>query len=275
MIAQQILSEEQVNRFDADGVVTIDSPFTPEEIEVVAKLMDEMLPYEEDKKDSYDATRVTRDIMAKGGRLYEYYNPALLKIYQHPFIEGAAKQLLFTDEVTFHGLAMSKTYPLRVAKKVLGEHLDTKYSYSEFMSRPRRIGISALIYFTDVTTERAPFKFWPGSHIPIGKYYDDHPDLLDYEGAPRSELPDLPFGEPKKVLAHAGQITFFYNSILHGASENTDTEARKVIYLGLKPKDLEYRVGKYTRSKDELKNFYKEMIHHLPADRQHLVPEID
>ncbi len=275
MIAQQILSEDQVTRFDTDGVVTVDGPFTPEELESVAKLMDEMLPYEESKKEGYDATRVTRDIMAKGGRLYEYYNPALLKIYQHPFIEGAAKQLLFTDEVTFHGLAMSKTYPLRVAKKVLGEHLDTKYSYSEFMARPRRIGISALIYFTDVTTERAPFKFWPGSHIPIGKFYDDHPDLLDYEGAPRSELPDLPFGEPKKVLAHAGQITFFYNSILHGASENTDTEARKVIYLGLKPKDLEYRVGKYTRSKDELKNFYKEMIHHLPADRQHLVPEID
>lgn len=122
-----------------------------------------------------------------------------MNIYQHPFIEGVAKQLLFADAVTFHGLAMSKTYTLRVAKKVLGEYLDTKYSNSEFMAWPRRIGISALIYFTDVTTERAPFKFWPGSHIPIGKYYDDHPDLLDYEGAPRSELPDLPFDEPRKI----------------------------------------------------------------------------
>lgn len=275
MIVQQALSDEEVNRFDREGAVTVDGPFTPEEIEAVAKLMDEMLPYEESKKDNYDATRVTRDIMSKGGRLYEYYNPALLNIYQHPFIEAAAKQLLYTDEVTFHSLAMSKTYPLRIAKKVLGEHLDNKYSYSEFTARPRRVGISAVIYFTDVNSDRAPFKFWPGSHIPIGKYYDDHPDLLDYEGAPRSELPDLPLGDPKKVMAHAGQITFFFNSILHGASENTDIEARKVIYLGLKPRDLEYKFTKNYKSKIELKNFYKELTQHLPVGRRHLVPEIN
>lgn len=72
MIAPQSLSEEQVTRLDVDGVVTVDGPVTPEEIEAVAKLMDEMLPYEEGKKEGYDATCVTHDIMAKGGRLYEY-----------------------------------------------------------------------------------------------------------------------------------------------------------------------------------------------------------
>ena len=234
-----------------------------------------MLPYEERKKDSYDATRVSRDIVTKGGRLYEYYNPVLLNIYQHPFIEGATKQLLYSDEVTFHGFTMSKTYPLRISKKVSGEHVDSKYRYSEFMARPRRIGITAMIYFTDVTPERAPIKIWPGSHIPIGKYYDDHPNLLDTEGSPRPDLPNFPFGDPIEILANAGQITFFVESILHGASENTDTEARKVIYIGLKPKDLVYRVRKRTKSKSELINFYKEMSHHLRVDRRHLLPEIN
>ncbi len=275
MIAPQSLSEEQVNRFDTDGAVTVDGPFTAEEIEAAAMVMDEMLPYEESKKDIYDATRVTRDIVSKGGKLHEYYNPALLNIYYHPFIEGAAKQLLFTDEVTFNGFAMSKTYPLRISKKVSIEHVDSKFRYSEITARPRRIGISSMIYLTDVNPDRAPIKIWPGSHIPIGKYYDEHPELIDTTGSRRPDLPDYPFGDPTIVLAKAGQITFFISSILHGASENTDTEARKVLYLGLKPKALEYKVPERNKSRTELVNFFKEMTHHLPVDRRHLVPEIN
>lgn len=274
MIAPKILSEEQVDRFDRDGAVTVDGPFTTEEINAAAKVMDEMLPYEESKKDAYDATRVTRDITSKGGKLYEYYNPALMNIYQHPFIEGAAKQLLYTDEVTFNGLAMSKTYPLKISKKVSIEHVDSKFRYSEITARPRRIGVSSMIYLTDVNPDRAPIKIWPGSHIPIGKYYDEHPELIDTTGSWRPDLPDYPFGDPVIVLAKAGQITFFISSILHGASENTDTEARKVLYLGMKPKDLEYQVPERNKNRSELVNFFIEMSQHLPADRRHLVPEI-
>ena len=274
MIAPQILSEKQVNRFDTDGAITVDGPFTPGEIEAAAKVMDEMLPYEKSKKDDYDATRVTRDINSKGGKLYEYHNPALLNIYQHPFIEGAAKQLLYTGEVTFNGLAMSKTYPLRISKKVSIEHVDSKYRYSEIIARPRRIGVSSMIYLTDVTPDRAPIKIWLGSHIPIGKYYDEHPELIDTTGSWRPDLPDFPFGDPTIVLAKAGQITFFLSSLLHGASENTDTEARKVLYLGLKPLALEYTVPERNKSKTELVNFFREMSDLLPANRRHLVPEI-
>lgn len=274
MIVPNIISEDQVNRFDTDGAVTVDGPFTTEEIEAAAKIMDEMLPYEESKKDDYDATRVTRDNISKGGKLYEYYNPALLNIYQHPFFEGAAQQLLYTDEITFNGFAMSKTYPIRISKKVSSEHVDGKYRYSEIIARPRRIGISSMIYLTDVNAQRAPLKFWPGSHIPIGKYYDEHPEMIDTEGSWRADLPDYTFGDSTIVLAKAGQITFFINSLLHGASENMDTEARKVLYLGLKPKELKYQIQKRAKEKTVIVNFFKEMSHRLPADRRHLVPEI-
>lgn len=274
MIAPKTLNEEQVNRFDIEGAITVDGPFSPEAIEAAAKVMDEMLPYKESRKNDYDATRVTRDITSKGGKLYEYYNPALLEIYQHPFIEEAAKQLLYTEAVTFNGLAMSKTYPLRISKKVSIEHVDSKYRYSEFTARPRRIGVSSMIYLTDVTPDRAPIKIWPGSHIPIGKYYDEHPELIDTTGSWRPDLPDYSFGDPTIILAKAGQITFFVSSILHGASENMDTEARKVIYLSMKPKALKYNIPKRTKSKNDLVNFFKEMSSHLPEDRRHLVPEI-
>jgi ectoine hydroxylase-related dioxygenase (phytanoyl-CoA dioxygenase family) len=274
MIAAKILSEEQVNRFDRDGAVTVDGPFTAEEIKAAAKVMDEMLPYEESKKDDYDATRVTRDNISKGGKLFEYYNPALMNIYQHPFFEGAAQQLLYTDEITFNGFAMSKTYPLRISKKVSAEHVDGKYRYSEIIARPRRIGISSMIYLTDVPPDRAPLKFWPGSHIPIGKYYDEHPELIDADGSRRTDLPDFPYGDPSIVLAKAGEVTIFINSLLHGASENTDSEARKVMYLGLKPKALKYQIQKRAKEKTVIVNFFKEMSLRLPADRRHMIPEI-
>lgn len=274
MSEQKILTEEQVNQFDCDGSINVNGPFTTKEIEAVSKLLDEMLPFEESKKNNYDATRVTRDIFSKGGKLYEFYNPVLLNIYQHPFFERVAQQLLYTDKITFNGFAMSKTYPFRISKKVSGEHVDSKYRYSEIVARPRRIGISSMLYLTDVTPDRAPLKIWPGSHIPIGKHYDEHPELIDTEGSQRADLPDHLFGDPTIALAKAGQVTFFINSLLHGASENRDIEARKVFYLGLKPKCLKYKIPKRAKEKTIIVNFFKGMSLQLPMNRRHMVPEI-
>ena len=98
-----MITDEQVKEFEELGAVTIDGEFTPEQIAAAAEVMDRLLVQPEPEPGEKIHYRV--------GRTNCFYDPALLELIQHPFIEQIAKRTLTADEVEFYATAIVKSFP--------------------------------------------------------------------------------------------------------------------------------------------------------------------
>ena len=215
------MTESDVQRFDEDGAVTIDTPLTARQIADASSAFDRLLPF--------------RDGNPRPSLTCSYYDPELLEILQHPFFEEAARKVLRADRVRFFQTAIVTAYPQPDTPFSFWQHVDLRYRLSDFQAVPKKILCSFFLWLTDVNESRAPMMFRPGSHLLLAKECEHDPERKD--GPPRvapmplEELPPLPYDAPVPLTAKAGQVSVLTTAAVHGASVNVDREPRKNLVL--------------------------------------------
>jgi hypothetical protein len=257
-----MLTPEQDRAFAADGAVTIDTPFTSSEIQSAAAAMDRLLLREKPQGGPEPGHRIQRTS--------DFFDLALLDLIQHPFLESTAKSALRAVSVDFFATAIVKTYPEPGKPFSFWEHVDIKYRTADLDGRPRNMICSCLLWLTDVSLDSAPLMFRPGSHRLIAAEMDRNLAYID-NPEPFAKLPKLPYAEPQPLLAKAGQLTVCTTATVHGASVNTGTHDRKVIFITFVPKGYVIRANMAIM--DKMRAYQTELRRRLRPERLHILPE--
>ena len=254
-----MITAEQIDAFDRLGAVTIDSHYTQKELDAASEAFDRLLPLRLRPDGSPAGYRMQKD---------DFFEPALIDVLQHPQLEEIAQRALFAQEVEYFGFAAAKTYPEPGAKFEYWEHVDIKYSSADLDARPRRMICSCLVWFTDVTPDRAPLMFRPGSHRQIAAHMQQHPDYID-DPQNFDKLPKLPYADPQPLLARRGQITVCTTAAVHGGSVCTGPLDRKVMFVTFVARGARIRAN--MRQVEERHAYLRELRTKLRPERRHLI----
>jgi hypothetical protein len=245
-----MLTLNQLTQMDRDGLITVDSPFTPDEIARAASATDRVFA---DKPEGFSA---------------DIFEPDLLHLIFHPYVESVASQMLRTDQIGLRGVAVRKTAPRQDNRSGLeGEHADIRYSLHDWQASPRRVLCTLLIWLTDVTENRAPFMFRPGTHRQLAAMYQGFPTVANHS---LDKLPKLDYPPNIPVLANAGQVSVGSSGVIHSGSFNRDTQARKVIFLQYQARNVP--AVKFNDAHQPSMDAYSAKIRPLlPENRHHLL----
>lgn len=234
------LSAVQVASFERDGVVTVDTPFTPEQIDAAEEAWDWLSPGED--SDPANPAGVSRE---------RTDSPAFIATVSHPYLENAAKQLLRSRFVQLQETfphergpsappAEGEQWPSWSELWSSGAHVDVQMTASDFDATPRREQLVMWLWLTEVTAENGAMRVLMGSHRPIQRHWERvlKPERLRIlprthgltpcpkpggrtsgsrgtEGIP--ELSDTPWFEqrPTPQVARRGQMLIMTGSVLH------------------------------------------------------------
>lgn len=254
-----MIGTREIEQFDKLGAVTVDAAIAEDQLNAAADVFDRVLVQEQPANGTKPLTRVQRD-----GRL----DQPLLDIIQHPFMEETAKRTLGAADVEFFAHAIVKSYPEPGVPFSFWEHVDIKYSTRDLDGVPKRMICSCLLWLTDVTPDRAPLMFRPGSHRMIAAEVDKDNSYID-NPAPLQALPKLPYADPQPLLARRGQVTVCTTAAIHGASVNTGTKDRKVMFVTFVPKDHEIRAN--MSAIESRRKYLREMKKLLRPERSHII----
>ena len=97
-----MITEQQIQTFEQDGAVTIDSPLTDRQLGAASDLTDRLLPLDEPKDRERIRYRVEQNNLL---------DPPFIQIIEHPFFEQVTNRLLHTDRTIVIGSALGKTHP--------------------------------------------------------------------------------------------------------------------------------------------------------------------
>lgn len=276
------ITDEQIEAFERDGAVTIDTPLTSRQIADASELMDRMLPVAEPNAGEKVRYRVGKN---------NVHESAFVRIIEQPFFEQVAKRLLQSDEVVVVGSAIRKTHPdpANVFKDT-GEHTDLTFSLADMASIPRRMELTFFIWIADVDEKCAPLVYRPGSHRQIAEYMGDKPryihgpfDKDDYVNMPDAHAapvvigtfsehwPDLEYADSIPIVASAGQMTAINLGTIHAGSTNVGARSRKRLSVSFWPRGTVIGENK-GRSKGR-KVFQSQLVKRLSPGRRHLVPD--
>ena len=213
--------DRELQQFDMDGCVTIDTPLTCEQISAASAAFDRLMPF--------------RAGLARASLTCSYYDSELIEIIQHPFFEEAAKSILRSDDVRFFQTAIVTAWPEPDKPFSFWQHVDIQYPLADFRAIPRRIICSFFLWITDVNERRAPMMLRPGSHLLIAEERERDPrwsgEAAVVAPTPLERLPALPYSDPIPLLARAGQVSVLTTAAVHGASVNVDDEPRKNLVI--------------------------------------------
>ena len=275
-----MITEQQIQTFEQDGAVTIDSPLTGRQLAAASDLTDRLLPLGELK----DGERI-RYRVGKNNLL----DPPFVQIIEHPFFEQVTNRLLQADHAVVIGTALRKTHPQPGAKFEVGEHTDITYSLADMASVPRRMDISFFLWLSDVDGKCAPLIYRPGSHRLIAQHMGDRPryvhgpfDPDDYRNVPdihtlpvgsaahREHWPDLEYAKLVPCIARAGQVTVINQAAIHSASTNRGMTSRKSLIIGFRPHNIV--MGERKAGLEIRRQYLRDLKNQLSPNRRHLVP---
>jgi hypothetical protein len=255
-----MLTAEQIERFIVDGAVTVDSPLGDAEIDAAAAAIDRVLP---DAR--FDG--LGKEVMQRAGR-DGCVDDELTAIVQHPYLEALACAALGAERVAVFAMAAARSVPQRGQRAPTWEHVDVKYRLSELEAWPRRMLCSCVVWLTDVTVDRAPFRYRPGSHRVIAEHLEHDPTLNGWVES-SGTLPPLPLADPVPVLARRGQISVLTTACVHGPSLNLSDQDRKAIFVPFYP--LGVPLSAFIRSElDRYAPYHRELRPRLRPERRHL-----
>jgi hypothetical protein len=255
------VTAQQVEAFLREGAVTLDTPFTPDEVAAAAAALERLLP------------PPTEPGRYRASRTCDYFDEELLALIQHPFLEETAKRMLAAPAVTFLQTAALATYPQPEGPFTFDQHVDLQYTRDDLDAIPRRIVCSYFIWLSDVTETRAPMMFRPGTHRPLADHWQGCREPAGatprVHGIPLADLPGLDYPEPQPVLARAGQATALTTAAVHGASVNLDSEPRRALVVTFTAAGV---VCGLPPAQQEAKERYDARLRaQLRPDRRHLV----
>ena len=276
-----MITEQQMEAFERDGAVTIDTPLTDRQLAAASDLTDRLLPLAEPKEGERMRYRVGQNNLL---------DPPLVQIIEHPFFERVMKRLLHADRVAVIATALRKAHPQAGAKFEFGEHTDITYSLADMASVPRRMDLSFFLWISDVDERCAPLMYRPGSHRQIAQSMGDRPHYVhrpfdpgDYLNVPdihsvpvgsaahREHWPDLEYAEPVPCVARAGQMTAINQAAIHGASTNVGQTSRKTFIIGFRPKGVV--MGDRKSALESRRRYLSELRKRLFPERRHLIPD--
>lgn len=170
----------------------------------------------------------------------------LFELYSHPVLESVARFILRTEAVILQSAAILHNRPLPPEERALAaaagqlwteksEHVDIQYTLEEIDGSPRVQTCMIMVLLDDLPLGRANTYLRPGSHRQIsnwlaetgGKPYKAHPTFK----IGSRPLPLLPFAEPEPATGVRGDVIPFCTNVVHCASTNITTEARKVMFI--------------------------------------------
>ena len=230
------ITNKQVQRFDEDGVVTIDTPLTQAQLSAAVDVLDDKLPFRDPEGDAQPRYRYGLSTYSE--------ELAFVEIVQHPFFEEVACKALRADEVTFNGVSATKTFPNPNAEFSFGQHVDIQYCTSDLDATPRRMICSFFLWLDAVNERRAPLVARPGSHRLLADFRESDPALkaapIEVKGVTLDNLPELGYADPEPISAEAGQVSVLTTALVHGPSTNIGTEPRYSAHITFVPKGFEF-----------------------------------
>ncbi len=261
-----MITEQEIQQFSEMGAVTIDTPLTQQQIVAASAVFDRLLPFNELEVGEKPRYRVSTTC--------SFYEPELLDIIQHPFFEAVAKCVLRADEIRFFQTAIVTTYPSLNTPFSFDQHVDIQYCLSDLDATPRRMVCTYFLWIDDVTEQRAPLMYRPGSHRLIAKYRENQPELKGsvplVAGVSLAGLPALDYADAIPVVARAGQASVLTTGMVHGASVNVDTAPRKAMVITFTAAGIE--IGLPQNQADTKRDYDRELKKRLRPDRAHIVP---
>ena len=273
-----IFTDAQLAQYEEQGAVTIDSPFTTEQLDRAEAAWDRL--------------------RHQGGEPYE--DPDYIEVIQHPYFEEVAKKLLRADAVhLWWGLAPHERAPASAPyadprqQWARGCHVDIQATLEDFAATPRRMRAELWFWLNDVPAHRGAMRILPGSHRPIMAHWSrvlrpEHkaelPRVHGLRPAPVPStasafpeyIPDLgerPWleCEPIPAVARRGQILVLCSAGLHSAWQNEDTVPRKA--MGTSWIAAGVSCGLPKNQRDALMDFFPRLRRQLRPDRDHIVPD--
>ncbi len=223
-------TDGQLAQYEEQGAVTIDTPFTPKELDRAEA--------------AWDRLKQT------GGKPYE--DPDFIEVVQHPFFEAVAKKVLRAQAVhLWWGLApherapASPPYADSQDQWARGCHTDIQATIEDFEATPRREHLAIWFWLNDVPAERAAMRVLKGSHKRLGAHWQEmqqhwkaNPNSpLPVRHGPRWEAEGEPDArwfaalEPTAMAAPRGYAQVFSQSLLHAGWHSEDTEPRKGFHI--------------------------------------------
>ncbi|MGA1197264.1 MAG: phytanoyl-CoA dioxygenase family protein [Candidatus Latescibacterota bacterium] len=271
------LTDAELNTYQDEGAVIIDTPFTSEELDKAEAAWD----------------RLTTN----GAPPYE--DPDYVNLVQHPYLEAVAKKVLKAQAVHLwggvrpHERAPSKG-PFGSARErwEKGYHTDIQATWEDFNATPRRMRAELWLWVNDVPIDRGAMRILPGSHKPIMEHWSrvltpEHkaelprvhglrPDPTEKSLAYPECVPQLSDTlwadqEPVPQVARRGQMLILCSAGLHSAWENEDVVPRKAMTTSWVANGVKCGLPKNQR--DGVLSFFPELRKKLRPERKHIVPE--
>jgi len=260
-----VISAAQIARFLQDGAVTVDTPFTVDQIQAAAAAFDRIVPAAPPDAQGQQRFRTSTTC--------SFFDPELVDLIQHPFLEEVARGVLDAKDVKFLQTAALATYPQPAGPFTFDQHIDLQYTRADLEASPRRIVCTFFLWLSDVTASRAPLMYRAGSHVPLADCWQRQPGLQQHLprviGIPLADLPALEYGDPQPVLARAGQATVLTTAMVHGASVNLDSLARKALVVTFTAGEIKVALPP---AQQEAKDAYEAgLVLRLRPERRHIL----
>ena len=274
-----MFTDAQLAQYEKHGAVTIDSPFTTDQL---------------------DRAEAAWDRLKQNGR-EPYEDPDYIEVIQHPYFEEVAKKLLRANTVhLWWGLAPHERPPANPPyasnrdQWKNGCHIDIQATLEDFQATPRRMRAELWFWLNDVPAHRGAMRILPGSHRHIMEHWSrtlqpDHkaqlPRVHGLRPAPVSKnapafpeyIPDmhssLPWiqQDPSPAVARRGQILILCSAGLHSAWMNEDNVPRKA--MGTSWVATGVSCGLPKNQRDAVMEFFPRLRSKLRPDRTHIVPD--
>ncbi|HCL27214.1 MAG TPA: hypothetical protein DIC52_02110 [Candidatus Latescibacteria bacterium] len=271
-------TDAQLAQYEERGAVTIDTPFTTEQL---------------------DKAEAAWDRLKQSGQP-PYEDPDYIDVVQHPYFEEVAKKLLRAEAVhLWWGLAPHERGPVEPPYASLrdqwakGCHVDIQATMEDFSATPRRMRAELWFWLNDVPVNRGAMRILEGSHRPIMEHWSrvltpEHKAMLPrvhgLRPAPVAEtalacpehVPELSSTpwveqEPTAAVARRGQVLILCSSGLHSAWANQDSVPRKAMGTSWVASDV--RCGLPKNQRDAVMDFFPRLRSKLSPERAHIVPD--
>ncbi len=202
----QILTPEQIAKFNEDGFVTGLNVFEAQEIAEIRNYFDQLLAkYFAEGKDSYAISTAHM----KHGKVYD--------LLTHPRIVAYVKDILGENVIAWGSHFFCK---MPHDGKKVSWHQDATY----WPLSPSK-AVTVWLAIDDADIENAAVRFIPGSHhhgeLTANMHENDESEIL-YQSVADAEK----FGEPFANILHAGQVSIHSDLLLHGSKAN-DSDRRR------------------------------------------------
>ncbi|MGY8823738.1 MAG: phytanoyl-CoA dioxygenase family protein [Candidatus Latescibacterota bacterium] len=154
---------------------------------------------------------------------------ALLACFSDAFIDMTATLVEQSDLHRPNGV---QTQNLLTASRPWTQpspHIDGIPKQNKHKTFPGPYQIAFIIYLNDVESRGGSTIGWPGSQHKVRAKAQSDPVQYEYLHDLNKEVPGLDLGEPVELLPKRGDILFFQNLWVHGATFNIQPEPRLAI----------------------------------------------